>query len=84
MQKGLIKKPSKKLLTQLPAFVKVYDILYYNGKDIRNTTLHDRRKKLEEWFLNNSNTNLNISELINFKTNNELKKFIKNFLILKE
>ena len=63
----------------MPAFVKVYDILYHNGKDVRNRTLYDRRNKLEEWFLNNSNTNLNISELINFKTNNELKKIYQKF-----
>ena len=73
------KKPSKKLLSELPAFVKIYDILYYNGQDIRNRTLYDRRKKLEEWFLNNSNANLKISELINFKTNNELKKIYQKF-----
>ena len=38
------KKVSKKLLDENPAFVRVYDMLFYNKTDIRNYPLHKKKK----------------------------------------
>jgi DNA ligase-1 len=39
---------SKKQLQEAPISFFVYDILEYNGIDIRNEPLHERRNKLEQ------------------------------------
>ncbi len=68
------KKVSKKLLDENPAFVRVYDMLFYNKTDIRNYPLHKRRKKLIEWIKENKNKRLDVSQLVKFKDVSELKK----------
>ena len=71
------KKPSTDQLLALPAFVKVYDILYFNGKDIRNKKLYQRRKILEGWFRVNKSNILDISKLIKFYTKKKLENLYK-------
>ena len=38
------KKPSKKLQNETPVFIRLYDILFFKGKDIRNENLIVRKK----------------------------------------
>tara|TARA_A100001011_G_scaffold265601_1_gene274433 strand:- start:4975 stop:6540 length:1566 start_codon:yes stop_codon:yes gene_type:complete len=71
------KKPSAAQLLALPAFVKVYDILYLNGEDIRNKKLYERRKILENWFSINKNYNLDISKLVKFYSKKKLENLYK-------
>ena len=44
------KKPTKSLLLKLPAFIRLYDLLYFEGNDIRNKKLIERRRHLDKWF----------------------------------
>ena len=83
LQKRINKKnPSKALLNSLPSFVKVYDILYINGIDIRNKDLFERRKILENWFKVNKNNNLDLSELVNYYSEKKLKETYDKFLYI--
>jgi DNA ligase-1 len=66
------KKFVKKHLKEHPAFVRVYDILFDGTNDIRDRTLTDRRQRLEQWFLKNPQTHLDISEVIDFQDWNGL------------
>ena len=64
----------KKHLKDYPAFIRVYDILFDGSTDIRDLTLLDRRQRLEQWFSQNPQTRLDISEIIRFHDWNELGK----------
>ena len=78
LQKRINKKnPTKLLLLKLPAFIKLYDLLYIDGNDVRNKNLKERRSLLETWFISQKNNNLDISKLIKFTSINELKKLYK-------
>ena len=66
------KKVVKKHLQEYPAFVRVYDILFDGHTDVRDSTLPDRRQRLEQWFLQNPQTRLDISEIIDFRDWKEL------------
>lgn len=63
---------NKKHLSQYPAFVRVYDILFDGSVDIRNATLLDRRQRLEQWLTQNPQPHLDISPIIPFKDWGEL------------
>lgn len=65
---------NKKMLNDYPAFIRLYDILFYNGEDLREQPLSDRRKKLEQWLTENPSDRLDISQIIDFKTWDELGK----------
>ena len=68
LQKRLNRKnPSKKLTTEIPAFVKLYDILFENGNDLRDLPLSNRRNILSNWLKLNTSKRLDISEIIYFK-----------------
>ena len=85
MQKRINKKkPSKAQLFTLPAFVKVYDILYLNGEDIRNKKLYERRKILENWFSINKNYNLDISKLVKFYSKKKLENLYKKLPFIED
>ncbi len=72
------KKPSKKLLDETSVFIRLYDILFFKGKDIRNENLIVRKKKLEyfysKYLLNNK---FDISETIPFSNFQQLEKVYK-------
>ncbi len=72
------KKPSKDLLVNYPAFIKLYDVLFLDGKDLRKKNLQERRSLLEEWFLKQTNDNLDISKLINYSNKESLIKSFKS------
>jgi DNA ligase-1 len=55
-----------KHLTQYPAFIRVYDILFDRDEDIRPLMWRERRERLEVWFAQRPQARLDISEIIPF------------------
>jgi DNA ligase 1 len=43
------KSVTKKMLSDYPAFIRLYDILDVNGEDLRGLTMVDRRARLDAW-----------------------------------
>lgn len=68
------KKVTKNHLDLFPAFLKVYDILFINDVDLRNENFIKRRILLEQWINSNNQQRIGISNLIDFKDWNDLKK----------
>ncbi len=68
----------KKQLQEAPISFFAYDLLEYNGEDIREISLHERRKKLEEIIILIKNNAIQISEIINFTSWNQLEEIKKN------
>ncbi len=64
----------KKHLKDYPAFVRVYDILFDGEEDLRTLPWQERRARLESWMESHDNKRLSLSELIPFKSWEELKK----------
>ncbi len=60
---------SKKLLEKTPVILKAYDILEWEGKDIRNMAFGERRKILEKLYhtVKSEELPLHLSETIQFK-----------------
>jgi len=71
------KNVTKKNLQEAPAAFFAYDLLEFNGKDIREWPLSERRKKLEELVQRfrsaNSNFPIHLSPIVNFVSWEELK-----------
>lgn len=63
---------SAKLLKEVPVSFVVYDVLEWNGEDVREWRLEDRRKKLEEIVHAKPNVVLRLSPVIDFKSWDEL------------
>lgn len=57
----------KEHLSKYPAFIRVYDILFDGSADVRDLTLLDRRQRLEQWFSQNPQSRLDLSEVIQFQ-----------------
>ncbi len=55
-----------KHLKESPAFIRVYDMLFDEGEDIRPLGWEERRARLEAWFAANPQTRLDLSELLDF------------------
>ena len=68
------KNVSKEKIKLHPAFVKAYDILFFNDQDQRNKDFVIRRKILESWFKENKQKNLDISSMILFDSWEQLKE----------
>ncbi|HUH76472.1 MAG TPA: cisplatin damage response ATP-dependent DNA ligase, partial [Devosia sp.] len=67
LQQRLNKKlASARHLKELPAFIRVYDMLFDGETDIRTLSWTDRRARLEEWFAQNPQSRLDISEVLPF------------------
>tara|TARA_Y100000589_G_scaffold302895_1_gene314808 strand:- start:133 stop:1704 length:1572 start_codon:yes stop_codon:yes gene_type:complete len=66
------KSPTKIHLKNYPAFIRVYDMLFYNDDDIRDLPLQVRRQKLEDWMERVRNSRLDISEILVFDNWNRL------------
>ena len=71
------KKPSKELIKQFPAFIKVYDILFHKDNDIRKRDLLFRKKKLIEWYKKNEHKDFDISNIITFDSQKQLEHVYK-------
>ena len=63
---------SKKLLETIPVILRTYDLLEYEGKDIREHAFRDRREKLSTTIHTIDQDALQLSELICFEDWNEL------------
>ncbi len=73
LQKRLNRKHvTKKLLEEVPVGLYIYDILEWNGNDLREESMQKRRRILEGLFLQNFSKILYLSEIINFTNWNEL------------
>lgn len=65
LQKRLNRKSlSKKMLEEVPVMVFAYDLLEWNGADLRERPLKDRRSKLEQLFAVNPSPALQLSPVI--------------------
>lgn len=93
LQKRLNRKNvTKKLMEEVPVGFYVYDLLEIDGKDIRQSSMQERRRLLEELFQNNKidSEYLQLSELISTENwsylheiRNEARKFNSEGLMLK-
>ena len=68
LQKRLNRKTlTKKMLSEIPIQVFVYDLLELEGTDLREKPIASRRAMLEELLLNENPENIKLSELIKFE-----------------
>ena len=73
LQKRLNRKNvTKKLMEDIPVGFYAYDILEFNGKDLREQSLKKRRQQLDKLFKNKDSQLLHLSEVIKFTNWNEL------------
>lgn len=61
-----------KMLRQYPAHVRLYDLLFLNGEDIRPLPWHERRVQLETWLAASRPPLTDISPLVAFERLDEL------------
>lgn len=66
------KSVTKTHLKDYPAFICVYDILFEDRKDIRTLPLSQRRKRLEDWFVQNPQNRLILSKRLTFENWDDL------------
>jgi DNA ligase-1 len=59
-------------LAELPAFIRVYDMLFDGHEDIRELSWQERRARLEAWFKRTPQTRLDLSEVLPFADWDEL------------
>jgi DNA ligase-1 len=52
--------------------VRVYDMLFHGGTDIRSLSWTERRQHLEAWFARHPQTRLDLSPIVEFRTWDEL------------
>jgi len=71
------KRLGPKILSDAPVAFIAYDLLEFEGKDLRNQPLKERRKLLEK-LIPKSNPPLLLSDQLNFKSWDELLEFRKN------
>jgi len=62
------KQASGRHLQTFPAFVRVYDMLFHGGTDIRNLSWSERRRHLEAWFVAHPQTRLDLSPIVPFES----------------
>lgn len=55
-----------KQMAELPAFVRVYDMLFDGDEDVRVLNWTERRARLEAWFAKNPQTRMDVSEILPF------------------
>ena len=53
-------------LQTFPAFVRVYDLLFQGGTDVRSLPWSERRERLEAWFGDHPQTRLDVSPIVPF------------------
>lgn len=67
------KRVVKKHLVEYPAFVRVYDVLFLNGEDLRALSWEERRQRLEKWMKQHPQSRLHLSKVLPFNSWEELK-----------
>jgi len=63
-----------KMLQDSPAHVRLYDILFEDGEDLRALPFDARRQRLEQWHAKNPRPRFDLSPLIEFTSWDELAK----------
>lgn len=66
------KTPTAAMLDKFPAFVRLYDLLFVDGEDIRAKPFAARRARLETWFAETRPARMDLSPLIPFASLDEL------------
>lgn len=75
LQKRLNRKNiTKKMMEEIPVQVFAYDMLEFKGEDLREKPLSERRKMLEEVLVQNQNTKISLSQIIQAENYKELKE----------
>lgn len=74
------KNPSKKLLSDSPSGLIVYDILSVDNNDLRSLSFLERRKQLELWLQQHPSSQIILSDLLKLKTNQSLLE-LKNEIL---
>ncbi|MBN8623384.1 MAG: ATP-dependent DNA ligase [Flavobacteriales bacterium] len=79
LQKRLNRKTiTAKILKEIPVKSFVYDILEFNGEDLREKPLSERRAILEKLINENPHENIKLSEIIQYKNWEELTEIRSN------
>lgn len=79
LQKRLNRKTlTKKMLSEIPIEVFVYDLLELENNDLREKSISARRAMLEELLLNENPENIKISQVIDFEKWEELDQIREN------
>ncbi len=68
------KTPAKTHLRDLPAFVRVYDMLFDGDEDLRDLPLASRRHRLENWMQRYEGDRLDLSEILPFASWQDLAR----------
>jgi DNA ligase 1 len=58
------KSVTRKMLTDYPAFIRLYDMLDADGQDVRSLPLAERRSHLEAWHADHMSSLLDLSEVL--------------------
>ncbi|MGB4958709.1 MAG: ATP-dependent DNA ligase, partial [Saprospiraceae bacterium] len=69
------KEPGKKILHDIPARFIAYDIMEYDGKDIRKLPFEERRKMLESLHTALPNETIHLSEILPFSDIHQLQSY---------
>lgn len=69
------KKPSKKLMTEHPVFLMLYDVLIVGDDDVRDQSLTQRRAVLEHWVAEHPSQRRALSPHLSYNTEAELQAY---------
>ena len=58
------KAPTPRMMEQFPVGIRLYDILFELGTDLRTLPFDDRRRRLEDWFARTRPARMDLSEII--------------------
>jgi len=78
------KTPSKKLIQDSPAHIILYDILILDNRDLRPLPFLERRKVLEDWYLEQGCTSISVSEILPFSATTDLNALKQSVLATQE
>jgi DNA ligase 1 len=65
---------STRMLIDYPVHVRLYDLLFINGEDLRPLSFEERRLRLENWHSSTRPARTDVSQLITFKSFDELNQ----------
>jgi DNA ligase 1 len=69
------KKVTQAMLTSFPAHIRLYDILFDQGEDLRALPLSERRLRLENWHTRNPSRSMDLSPVLHPASKDELHAF---------
>ncbi len=67
------KRVTARMLTDYPAWVRLYDILFDGGEDLRALPFDQRRTRLEAWFAETKPARMDVSPLLEFESWEDLQ-----------